>query len=59
MARQDRTLFEVLTRGEHVLHGFTNRELREHLVRAGFSLAPDPAKHAGQLTRLLRRLHVR
>ena len=58
VARQDRTLFEVLMSGEHVLHGFTNRELREHLARAGFPLAADGAKQSGQVTRLLRRLHV-
>jgi hypothetical protein len=28
------------------------------LVRAGFPLAADPAKRSGQVTRLLRRLHV-
>ena len=33
-------------------------ELPEHLVRAGFPLAADPAKRSGQVTRLLRRLHV-
>jgi hypothetical protein len=58
VARQDRTLFEVLMSGEHVLHGFTNRELRDKLARASFPLAADPAKHSGQVTRLLRRLHV-
>jgi hypothetical protein len=58
VARQDRTLFEVLMSGEHVLHGFTNRELREKLARAAFPLAVDPAKHSAQVTRLLRRLHV-
>jgi hypothetical protein len=41
-----------------VLHGFTNRELREHLVRVGFPLAAQPAKQSGQVTRLLRRLHI-
>jgi hypothetical protein len=58
VARQDRTLFEVLMSGEHVLHGFTNRELREHLVRVGFPLAAEAAKQSGQVTRLLRRLHI-
>jgi len=58
VARSDRTLFEVLMSGEHILHGFTNRDLREKLARAAFPLAPDPAKHSGQVTRLLRRLHV-
>ena len=44
--------------GEHTLHGFTNRELREHLVRVGSPLAAEAAKQSGQVTRLLRRLHV-
>ena len=58
LARQERTLFEVLMSGEHVLHGFTNRELRQHLVRVGFPLATEAAKQSGQVTRLLHRLHV-
>ena len=58
VARQDRRLFEVLMSGEHFLHGFTNRDLRQHLARVGFPLAADPAKHSGQVTRLLRRLYV-
>jgi hypothetical protein len=58
VTRQDRTLFEVLMSGEHVLHGFTNRELREHLVRVGFPLAAETPKQSGQVTRLLRRLHI-
>jgi hypothetical protein len=58
VARQDRILFEALMSGEHVLRGFTNRELREKLARAAFPLAADPAKHSAQVTRLLRRLHV-
>ena len=58
VARQERTLFEVLMSGEYVLHGFTNRELREHLVRVGFPLAAAAVKQSGQVTRLLRRLHI-
>jgi len=44
--------------GEHILRGFTNRELRQKLARAAFPRAPDPAKHSGQVTRLFRRLHA-
>jgi hypothetical protein len=58
VACQDRTLFEVPMSGERALHSPTNRELREHLVRAGFPLASDTAKHSGQVRRLLRRIHV-
>lgn len=58
VARQDRTLFEVLMSGEHLLRGFTNREVRDKLLRAAFPLAPDPAKQSSQVTRLFRRLHA-
>ena len=51
-------LFEAVMSGEHVLHGFTNRELRDKLVRAGFPLASDPAKRPAQVPRLLHRLHA-
>jgi hypothetical protein len=40
------------------LHGFTNQELREHLVRVGYPLATAAAKQSDQVTRLLRRLHI-
>ena len=58
LARHERTLFEVLMSGAHTLHGFTNRELREHLVRVRYPLAAEAAKQSGQVTRLLRRLHI-
>ena len=48
----------MLLSGEQVLHGFPNREWREHLVRVGFPLATETAKQSGQVTRLLPRLHV-
>jgi hypothetical protein len=32
-ARHDRTLFEAPMSGDHALHGFTNREVREELGR--------------------------
>jgi hypothetical protein len=50
-------LFEVLLLGEHALHGFTNRDLRQKLARTSFPLAPEFDKRPGQITRLLRRLH--
>jgi hypothetical protein len=58
VARHDRTLFAVLMSGEHLVRGFTNREVRQKLARAAFPLAPDPAKHSGQVPRLFRRLHA-
>jgi hypothetical protein len=54
----DRILFEVLLLGEHALHGFTNRDLRQNLARRSYPLAPVADKHPGQVKRLLRRLHA-
>jgi hypothetical protein len=51
-------LFEVLLSGEHVLRGFTNRELRHGLAATTFLLTTDPARQSGQVTRLLGRLHA-
>jgi hypothetical protein len=44
--------------GEHALHGFTNRDLRQKLARTSYPLAPEADKRPGQVTRLLRRLHT-
>jgi len=51
-------LFEVLLLGEHVLHGFTNRDLRQKLARTSYPLASEVVKRPGQVTRLLRRIHA-
>lgn len=58
LARTERTLFEVLLAGEHALHGFTNRDLRNRLARTAYPLAPESEKRPAQVTRLLRRLHA-
>jgi hypothetical protein len=58
LSRNDRTLFEVLLLGEHALHGFTNRDLRQKLARTSYPLTPEADKRPGQVTRLLRRLHA-
>ena len=58
LSPHDRTLFEVLLAGEHTLHGFTNRDLREKLARTPFPLAAESDKQPGQVTRLARRLHA-
>lgn len=58
LSRNDRMLFEVLMAGEHSLHGFTNRDLRQKLGRTRYPLAPEDDKQPGQVTRLLRRLHA-
>ena len=44
--------------GEHAVHGFTNRDLRDKLALAGRSLADDPKKSSVQVGRMLHRLHV-
>ncbi len=58
LSRGERTLFEALLSGEHALHGFRNRDLRDKLTLAHYPLNSDPAKRPGQVTRLLRRLHA-
>ena len=44
--------------GEHALHGFANRDLRDKLTASAFSLHDDPKKASAQVSRLLHRLHV-
>jgi hypothetical protein len=51
-------LLEVLLQGEHALHGFTNRDLRQKPARTSYPLTLEADKRPGQVTRLLRRLHV-
>jgi hypothetical protein len=58
LSRHDRMLFEALLSGEHVLHGFTNRDLRHKLGRTPILSAADAVKQSAQVTRLLRRLHA-
>jgi hypothetical protein len=50
-------LFEVLLLGEHALHGFTNRDLRQKLAGTPYPLAPEADKRPGQVTRLAQRGH--
>jgi hypothetical protein len=58
LSRNERLLFGVLLVGEHALHGFTNRDVRQHLARTPYPLAPQAEKQPGQVTRLFRRLHA-
>jgi hypothetical protein len=58
LSRNERMLFEVLLAGEHALHGFTNRDLREKLGCTPYPMASDAKKRPAQVTRLLRRLHA-
>ncbi len=56
-AREDVGLFAAVMRGEHLLQGFANRDIRGRL----FPATRDPVesrRQAGRVSRLLRRLHV-
>ena len=46
LSEEDSSCFRLLTSGEFVIAGFSNKALRQHM----------PEKNAGQITRLLRRL---
>ena len=47
LSRNERVLFEVLLAGEHALHGFTNRVVRQQLARTPYPLAPQAEKQPG------------
>ena len=48
----------MLLLGEHALHGFTNRDLRQKPARKSYPLASEVVKRVSQVIRLLRRLHA-
>jgi len=48
LAEEDASLFRLLARGEFFISGFSNKSLRQHLLR----------KNSGQVSRLLKRLRV-
>ena len=56
LSRNERMLFEVLLAGEHALHGFTNRDVRQKLRLTAYPLAASEDMHPGQVTQLFRRL---
>jgi hypothetical protein len=58
VARPEYQLFTALMSGEHAVHGFTNRDLRDKLIATSVRLHPDPNRQSAQVSRLLRRLHV-
>jgi len=58
LARSETQVFAAVMTGEHALHGFSNRDLRDKLLFAGLCLADDPRKCSAQVTRVLHRLHV-
>jgi hypothetical protein len=56
-SRHDVRLFAAVMRGEHLLHGFANRDIRGQL----FPTAADPEENrrsGARVSRLLKRLHV-
>jgi hypothetical protein len=55
-APTDLALFTAVVRGEHLLPGFRNRDVRTHLFGPG--AATDPRRSA-HVTRLVKRLHLR
>ena len=58
LARTDSEIFAAVMSGEHAIHGFTNRDLRNKLSATGLKLHRDPKKHSAQVSRLLHRLHA-
>jgi hypothetical protein len=58
LARPDSELFAALMSGEHALHGFTNRNLRDKLPLTALRLHENPKKRSAQVSRLLHRLHT-
>ena len=57
LSRDDMALFAAVLRGEHVIHGFRNADVRKRLFREQRS--PDKKRRLGAcVSRLLKRLHV-
>lgn len=48
LSEEDSSFFRLLLRGEFVINGFSNKDLRQHLS----------GKNSGQVTRLFKRLRV-
>jgi len=58
LARPDSQLFTALMNGEHIVRGFTNRDLRDKLATSVLRIHDDPKRGSAQISRLLHRLHV-
>jgi len=56
--RQDIHLFQAVLRGEHLLHGFRNADIRR-IVKGEVQDPVVRRRHSAAIGRLLRRLHVR
>jgi hypothetical protein len=50
-------LFAAALRGEHMIHGFRNRDLRDHLF-PGSTTPEELRRRSTRVSRLLKRLHV-
>jgi len=55
--RDDVRLFAAVMRGEHLLKGFSNRDVRRHLCPTTRNKA-ESRRQAARVSRLLKRLHV-
>jgi hypothetical protein len=58
LSRPDTEIFSAVMSGDHAIHGFTNRDLRDKLASTVLRLAEDPKSRGAQVSRLLHRLHV-
>ena len=56
-APEDIRLFGAVLRGEHLLKGFTNRDIRQHLLPAGRDKT-ETRRQAARVSRMLKRLHL-
>jgi hypothetical protein len=55
---EDVALFRAILQGNHLLHGFRNRDIRDQLHRAA-ETKEDRRRQSAAVGRLLKRLHVR
>ena len=58
LSRPDTEIFATVMSGDHAIHGFTNRDLRDKLPSTVLRPAEDPKKRSARVSRLLHRLHV-
>lgn len=56
LAPEERRLFSALLRGEHAIHGFRNKDVREHLFSPTRD-AKETRRRSARVSRILRRLH--
>lgn len=57
LSRDDMKLFAAVLRGEHVIHGFRNADVRKRLFREQRS-TENTRRQSARVSRLLKRLHV-